>query len=173
MPSSDGGARPQDSPTPPTDGAKVRPFGVLALEMGAVEEAALREALERQSALRRRGVRRQIGELLTESGAMRPSDLIRVLAAQGREIRRCPGCGFQVAVPVTMPAGKPRCGACGVPCEPVRALVEVRDAATVLHPEGGDVVASYARTSRLLGEETANATATYIEYARPSVNAQR
>ena len=99
-------------------------FGEIAIEMGLARPDAVAAALETQAALRRAGLRRQIGGILVEREQLRAADVPAILARQGKEIRRCEGCGCQSTADVDEPLDQYRCGACGGAC--VRAPVSGR-----------------------------------------------
>ncbi len=138
-----------DTQQPPDPGAR---FGDVAVALGLATPDQVRRAVERQEDLSRSGRPRQLAGILVEDRVLTPTGVLRVLAVQGKEIRRCVRCARQTTVPASLPPGEPRCGACGDRCERAVEVREVEDAPTLLSVDGA-ARAPASAAEALLGRE--------------------
>ena len=67
-------------------------FGSLAVTQRLLRREQLVEALRDQELAARRGPRPRLGEVLVARGRLKPQQVLGVLAAQGKQIVRCPVC---------------------------------------------------------------------------------
>ncbi|MHC5019220.1 MAG: serine/threonine-protein kinase [Planctomycetota bacterium] len=96
-----------------------RPFGAIALELGALTPEALQEAISSQAALRSRGIVKRLGALLVARGDLPPAQVRDVLKAQGQVIFGCGDCGSRFNV---LGAGgvRPNCPLCHTATAPTQ-----------------------------------------------------
>jgi serine/threonine protein kinase len=118
------GATSSASPPPELDPqfSMVVLFGQIALKHKLISEDDLNVALARQTELDKLGVKRRLGEILTDKGKLDADRVAKILAYQEKFIFGCPRCGARWNVYGTNIQGSLRCPQDQVALEPMSSL---------------------------------------------------
>ncbi len=115
-------APPPSPPTPPPMPAvsativparKPNLFGKLVLSRGWATPDVVDKCLAELEALERRGVQKQLGEIMVEKGILNTTQVQELLAEQDRSIVRCDGCGARYNAAGVDPSRDLKCPKCG------------------------------------------------------------
>lgn len=87
----------------------------LAVSLGVLDEGAVREALAAQGAALARGVALGLGQVLVQSGRLRPEQALLLRAELARAWRPCPACGAGRYLAAGPTARAEPCRRCGGP----------------------------------------------------------
>ncbi|GEM_PF-5249652 len=113
---------PPSPPTPPPMQAvpatvvparKPNLFGKLVLAKGWATAAQVDACLAELETLERRGVQKQLGEIMVEKGILNTGQVQELLSEQDRTIVRCDGCGARYNAAGVDPSRDLKCPKCG------------------------------------------------------------